>query len=202
MFSGIVQEIGVVENIKSLNEILNIEISSLELMSDLKEGDSIAVDGCCQTVVNKNKSSFVVQATEETLSKTNFKNLKIGSKVNLESALKLGDKINGHLVTGHIDTVGEISDVLSFFDNKIIKITFPASLKNFIAPKGSITVNGVSLTVIEVEKSEFSFTLIPYTRDNTNLGFLNSGDTVNLEVDLVSRYLVNYMDNAKVLTHQ
>lgn len=231
MFSGIVQEIGIVKNIKSSKGILNIEITSSELIKDLKEGDSIAVDGCCQTVIElrtgetanrrdgdfsseikfapsplrPTADSFFIQATEETLSKTNFKNLKIGSRVNLESALKLGDKINGHLVTGHIDMAGEISDVLSSYDNKIVKINFPSELKNHIAPKGSICVNGVSLTVVGVglkptcTNNEFSFTLIPYTRDNTNLGLIKIGDLVNLEIDLISRYLVNYLENTKTL---
>ncbi len=199
MFSGIVQEIGTVKNINSSSGILNIEISCSELIKDLKEGDSVSVDGCCETIVKTTSSSFIVQATGETLNKTNFKSLKKDSKINLEAALKIGDKINGHLVTGHIDTTGEVSDVLSSYDNKIVKIVFPLEFKNYIAAKGSITVNGVSLTVIDVKNNEFSFTLIPYTRDNTNLGLIKEGDLVNLEVDLISRYLVNYMENTKTL---
>ena len=199
MFSGIVQEIGTVKNINSSSGILNIEISCSELIKDLKEGDSVSVDGCCETIVKTTSSSFIVQATGETLNKTNFKSLKKDSKINLEAALKIGDKINGHLVTGHIDTTGEVRDVLASYDNKIVKIVFPLEFKNYIAAKGSITVNGVSLTVIDVKNNEFSFTLIPYTRDNTNLGLIQEGDLVNLEVDLISRYLVNYMENTKTL---
>ena len=202
MFSGIVQEIGIIKNVQFLSGILNIEISCDELIKDLKEGDSIALDGCCQTVVKKNDSSFIIQATEETLSKTNFKSFKISSKVNLESSLTLGDKINGHLVTGHIDATGKVSKILSSGDNIIVKITFPVELKSHIAPKGSISVNGISLTVIDVINTEFSFSLIPYTRNNTNLGLIKEGDLVNLEVDLVSRYLVNYMENTKTLVHK
>ncbi len=200
MFSGIVQEIGTVEMLYrsvSTDEILELTISSKRLINDLKIGSSIAINGCCQTVVEKDKNSFKVQATAETLKKTNFLNLKSGSKVNLEPPLKLGETIDGHLVSGHIDTVGEVLDIFLSGENKIIKISFSKEYKQYIAPKGSITVNGVSLTVINSKYNEFTFTLIPFTRDNTNLGLLKTGDLVNLEVDLVSKYLVNYLESKK-----
>lgn len=197
MFSGIVQDIGTVEDIKSKNDLLEITISSKRLINDLQISDSVAVDGCCLTVteIRKEKSSFKVQVTDETISKTNFSKLKLGSKVNLEPSLKVGDNLGGHLVLGHIDSTGEVSDVLSFNGNKIIKISFSKELNDFIAQKGSIAVNGVSLTVIESKNNNFSFTLIPYTSDNTNLGLIKAGDPVNLEVDLISRYLINYLRN-------
>ena len=195
MFSGIVQEIGTVLNIESVNGLMEITLSAKDLTSQIQTGDSIAINGCCQTVVEKNNKSFKVQATSETLSKTNFCKLKIGSKVNLETPLKFGGKIDGHLMSGHIDSTGEVSNILSQDENKTIEILFPKELKKLIANKGSISINGVSLTVIEVKNSKFTFSLIPYTRDNTNLGLLKTGDLVNLEADLISRYLVNYLEN-------
>ncbi|OGI19582.1 MAG: riboflavin synthase subunit alpha [Candidatus Melainabacteria bacterium RIFCSPHIGHO2_02_FULL_34_12] len=197
MFSGIVQEIGIIEKLEYKNNILEISVLSKTPLKDLKLGDSIAIDGCCQTVTETNNNSFKVQATQETIEKTNFKFLQKGSKINLEPSLKLGDNIGGHFVTGHIDTTGKVSDINTFGENKIVKIIFPSELSDFIASKGSVTVNGVSLTVIELKNCEFSFTLIPFTRDNTNLGFIKINDPVNLEIDIVSRYLVNYLRNNK-----
>ena len=199
MFTGIVKEIGIVENIEQKNGLLELTISCSDLIKDLEAGDSVAIDGCCQTVVGKHASvhCFKVQATEETLQKTNFKDFKISSKVNLEAPLRIGDKLSGHLVSGHIDGTGEVSNILTFEENKIIRISFQDNLRDFIAPKGSISVNGVSLTVIDIKKNQFSFTLIPFTSKNTNLGLIKIGDLVNLEVDLVSRYLVNYLEGSK-----
>lgn len=197
MFSGIVQEAGIIKDLRSNNGILEITVSSKDL--NLKIGNSIAVDGCCLTVVKAMPQFFVIQVTGETLQKTNFQNLKIGSMVNLEPSLSFGDKLDGHLVSGHIDSTGEVTQLIQEGDNIILKISHPRELKNFIAQKGSITVNGVSLTVIESKNNAFTFTLIPYTRDNTNLGLLKEGDLVNLEVDLVSRYLVNYLENTNAV---
>ncbi|OGI10225.1 MAG: riboflavin synthase subunit alpha [Candidatus Melainabacteria bacterium RIFCSPLOWO2_02_FULL_35_15] len=198
MFSGIVQEIGIIKDIGMKNRILELTISSKHLINDLKIGSSIAVNGCCLTVVECSPAkTFKVQVTEETLKKTNFLNLKSGLKVNLESSLKLGETIDGHLVSGHIDTVGEVSDICSSGENKIIKISYSSEYGKYIAPKGSISVNGVSLTIIESKNDKFDFTLIPFTRDNTNLGLLKAGDLVNLEIDLISRYVVNALESTR-----
>lgn len=199
MFSGIVQEIGVVDKVESQSGISEITIGCNEIIKSIKPGDSVSVNGCCQTVVLKNDKSFSVQATDETLQKTNFQKLQKGSKVNLEDSLRLGDKICGHLVSGHVDDSGIVSDILSFGENKVIKISFPKKLSDYIAAKGSVSVNGVSLTVIDSKDGEFNFTLIPFTRDNTNLGNLKIGDHVNLEVDIISRYVVNCLNNNKAL---
>lgn len=196
MFSGIVQEVGKAQNLEFRNGLLELTIFYNNLDS-VQIGDSISVDGCCLTVTEVTQSSFKVQVTEETLEKTTFKNLTNGSKINLEPSLRLGDKICGHLVSGHVDTSGEVLSIESekLNENTIIKVKYSNNLRSFIAPKGSITVNGVSLTVVESKDNVFSFTLIPFTRDNTNLGLIKVGDHVNLEVDLISRYLVNYMEN-------
>ena len=220
MFSGIVKEIGTVKNLESKNGILELTISSEQVIKELQEGSSVAVNGCCLTVIREpyivarddsqctndnTQATFVVQATQETLQKTNFLNLQINSKVNLESSLKLGETIDGHLVSGHVDTTGEVSDILLSGENKIVKISYSGDYGKYIAPKGSIAVNGVSLTVIESKevglKPAFTLTLIPFTRDNTNLGLLKIGDLVNLEVDLISRYVVNYIGSIKSIAN-
>ena len=205
MFSGIVQEIGIVQKLESKNGILELTISSSKFQ-DLEIGSSIAVNGCCQTVVKvaspESRITFVVQATDETVKKTNFSFFKPNSKVNLECSLKINEKLDGHLVLGHIDTTGTVIELRSFGENTVVKISFPGEYRKYIAPKGSIAVNGVSLTVVDVEKDNFSFTLIPFTRDNTNLGMMVSGDAVNLEIDLISRYLINYLENSKELIKQ
>ena len=208
MFSGIVQEVGIIQSLEFKNGLLELIVFSNKL-TDIQIGDSIAVDGCCLTAIETMQSPisnsqllFKVQVTEETLEKTNLGNLKNGSKVNLEPSLRLGDKICGHLVSGHVDTCGEILSIEceKCNDNMIVKIKYPFELRTFLASKGSITVNGVSLTVIESKDNIFSFTLIPFTRDNTNLGLIKVSDHVNLEIDLVSRYLVNYLEREKLET--
>lgn len=199
MFSGIIKELGEINNLSFSDGLLELTILSKEIIKEISIGDSISINGCCQTVVEFNKNTFKVQATQETLEKTNFKELKIGSKVNLESSLKFNSSIDGHLVSGHIDTVGEISNIEKSEDNTLIEVVYPEQISKYIAPKGSIAVNGVSLTVISSKTGKFTFTLIPFTRDNTNLGLINSGDLVNLEVDLLSRYLVNYIEKSKEL---
>ena len=196
MFSGIVQEIGTVKALEEKQGLLEITISHSK--QNVQIGDSVAIDGCCQTVVWKSDSTFTVQAAEETLKKTNFHLFQEGTKVNLEPALKVGSSLDGHLVSGHIDTCGKVVEILKNNENQIIKISFPKELNKFISSKGSISINGVSLTVIDVKQSIFSFTLIPFTRDNTNLGLIKIDDLVNLEVDLVSRYLVNYLESNKI----
>lgn len=196
MFSGIVQECGIVDTVKFVNSLLEITVLSNKVINSLKIGDSVAINGCCQTVVEKNNKFFKVQATQETLSKTNFLKLSKGSKINLEPSIKLNDKLDGHLVLGHIDSTGEVLDTLSCDGNKIVKISFLLKLNKFLAPKGSITVNGVSLTIQDVKNDTFTFTLIPYTSCNTNLGLIKRGDLVNLEVDVIARYLVNYLESS------
>ncbi len=197
MFSGIIKEAGTISNLEFKDGLLEISVSFNKL-TNVQAGDSIAINGCCLTVTRTSQSSFIVQATEETLQKTNLKYLEINSTINLEPSLRLGDKLDGHLVLGHIDALGKTLSIEKSDENIIVKIYYPPELTGFIAPKGSITVNGVSLTVIESKDSIFSFTLIPYTRDNTNLGLLKIGDAVNLEIDVLSRYLINYLESRRV----
>ncbi|MBI1858545.1 MAG: riboflavin synthase [Candidatus Melainabacteria bacterium] len=199
MFSGIVKTTGKVKELLEKDGILEIAITSNDLLNELKIGDSVAIDGCCQTVVEVTGDSFKVQAVNETLNKTNFRSYMKDTVVNLEPSLKVNDKLDGHLVSGHVDSVGEVVNIQNKGENYVVTVNHPPSLSSFIAPKGSIAVNGISLTVVDSAGDSFSFSLIPYTKENTNLKDVHVGMKVNLEVDLVSRYLVNYLEKSKQL---
>jgi len=199
MFSGIVKTTGKVKELLEKDGILGIAITSNDLLNELKIGDSVAIDGCCQTVVEVTGDSFKVQAVNETLNKTNFRSYIKDTVVNLEPSLKVNDKLDGHLVSGHVDSVGEVVNIQNKDENYVVTVNHPPSLSSFIAPKGSIAVNGISLTVVDSAGDSFSFSLIPYTKEHTNLKDVHVGMKVNLEVDLVSRYLVNYLEKSKQL---
>ena len=218
MFTGVVKDVGEVKSVEKKLDGVYFVIESL-LSSGFKIGDSVAVNGVCQTVLSTNviedafeTGSFVVQAIPETLNVTNFGELKEGSAVNLEPALKLNDGIDGHLVQGHVDCMGNILDVVGMGNgegkNKVqadedgvcVQIEYPKSIDEFIVYKGSISVNGVSLTISKVgtlegvksDSSEycnyFEVSLIKHTLENSNFGSLKIGDNVNLEIDMMARY--------------
>jgi len=190
MFTGIIQEIGKVKKIEKGSHGLSFEIESNIVIKDKKIGDSISVNGACLTVVEINNNKFKFDVIEETLAKTNLKNLQIDDEVNLESALKFNQGIDGHLVQGHIDCEG----VVEKFENPILTIKFPSEIAECLAFKGSITVNGVSLTISDLQLDNFSVSLIPHTIKSTNLKNLKKGHKVNLEIDLIARYLKNMLE--------
>ena len=198
MFTGIINHIGNIQNLShSSNQDLLITIQlPHQTNRNLEIGCSIACDGACLTLVRQELSNLFFQASPETLDKTNIKNWQIGDKINLEFALRMGDELGGHLVSGHIDDVVQIkkinpvnNDSWQFF------IELPQNLKKFIAPKGSVVLNGVSLTVNEVLDDYFSVNIIKHTFDNTNFSDLKIGDYLNLEVDLIARYLDKLIAN-------
>lgn len=201
MFTGIIKEQGIVKSVKLSGDVVELNISCQQVFKKLSIGDSIAINGCCLTVVelDSKTSIFKTQITKETINRTDFCGLKEGMSVNLEPALNFNGKVDGHIVTGHIDCTGRVLAINSEKNDVVVKILFPEEYKSFIAPKGSISVNGVSLTVIDSDINSFSFTLIPFTKDNTNLGLLKVGDLVNLEMDLVSRYVVNCLKYSSTL---
>lgn len=185
MFTGIIKEIGFLKNkIKHSKAVFDLEIACKKIKP--KAGDSIAVNGVCLTVVKKTNTGFWTNVVSETFKKTNLKFLNTNSPVNLEPALKMNDKFDGHFVTGHIDDIGT---VLKISARELI-ISFPKNLSKFIAKKGSVALNGVSLTVAKVQKNKLSVALIPFTNKNTNLGILKKGDKVNIEIDIIARYLI------------
>lgn len=187
MFSGIIAAVGRITHLTPREVGLRLHVDAGKLViDDVALGDSIAHNGVCLTVVGKEGNSFMVDVSPETLSCT--VGLDAPGPVNLEKALRLNDVIGGHLVSGHVDGVGEVLRFDPVGDNRLLEIRAPQELAKFIARKGSIVVDGTSLTTNEVKGSDFSINLIPHTLENTTLGALQAGSKVNLEVDLVARY--------------
>lgn len=187
MFTGIVTAIGKVKEARASRGGLRITVDSGKLgLRDVSIGDSIAVSGVCLTVVAKRSRDFEADVSAETLACTS--GLAKGARVNLEKALRLSDRLGGHLVSGHVDGVGRVTLVRRAGSSRVITVQAPAKLARYITRKGSVTVNGVSLTVNEVEGAAFAVNVIPHTLAETNLGGLGAGDRVNLEVDMMARY--------------
>lgn len=194
MFTGIVTDIGRVRSVRETNRDRRYEIETAFDLSTVDLGASISHSGCCLTVVEKGEGWFAVEVSGETLSKTTLGELAEGSPVNLERAAKLGDEMGGHIVSGHVDGVGEVVSVEAEGGSHRVRIRVPRPLHRVIAPKGSITVEGVSLTVNEVEDDVFGVNIIPHTWDVTTLGRLKPGSKVNLEIDMLARYLARWLE--------
>jgi riboflavin synthase len=188
MFTGIVQTVGCIEHVELHGDDVRLSISAGTLdMDGIAQGDSVAVNGVCLTVVERDARSFQVLASAETLRCT--AGLDAPGGVNLEQALRLADRLGGHLVSGHVDGMGEVTRFEPVSECMLLAIRAPHALSRYIAVKGSIAVNGVSLTVNSVAGDEFTINLIPYTLEVTTLGKLKPGSMVNLEVDLIARYV-------------
>ena len=188
MFTGIIENTGEVMAIVKDKSNLHITIKS-DIASELKIDQSVAHNGVCLTVVNRNTSSYIVTAIDETITKSNFKSLKINDKINLERAMKLGDRLDGHIVQGHVDQIGICKAIKNEDGSWVFTFEYDASTENITIEKGSISVNGVSLTVINSKNNQFSVAIIPYTFENTNFGKLKINDTVNLEFDVIGKYV-------------
>lgn len=193
MFTGIIQQKGKIKKIKKSSGLTSMLVE-LNKPMDINEGDSLNLNGVCSTITEVSKNSFEVEYMPETLQKTNISDLKDNDEINIESALKASDKLNGHLVTGHIDSTGKILEIKDEGSSKEFKISYPDEIAKYIAFKGSITVDGVSLTVSFLEDGAFSVSLIPYTLKNTTFGNKKKDDFVNIEVDIISRYLKRLFD--------
>lgn len=189
MFTGIIEETGIVKSVIKGSRSAAIKLEASLVVSDVKLGDSIAVNGICLTVVDFDSCHFTAEAMAETLDKTTLGGLKYGDKVNLERALRLSDRLGGHLVSGHVDGVGVISGQTRHDIAIVTEITYPPEIGKFLVPKGSIAIDGISLTVVDVNSKVFSVALIPHTRGITALGLKKTGDRVNLEADVIAKYL-------------
>lgn len=189
MFTGISQEIGILKS-KTANPDGS---ATVEISSKLKPaiGASVSVNGACLTVTKKTPSGFTADIIKETLKRTNLGEAKPNSKLNLEPSLRIGDELGGHFVSGHVDATCKLIKKETVKNGTIFTIELPKNLAKFVAEKGSITLNGVSLTICGVSHKSFDVAIIPFTLKNTNLGEMNVGDSVNMEVDLLARYIHN-----------
>jgi riboflavin synthase len=196
MFTGIITDIGRVRAVRDTNRDRRFEVATGFDLASLDIGASVSHAGCCLTVVEKGSDWFAVEVSGETLSKTTLGDWAEGTAVNLERAARVGDELGGHIVSGHVDGVGEVVSVDSEGGSRRVRVRAPRPLHRYIAPKGSITVEGVALTVNEVEDDVFGVNLIPHTWEVTTLGGLKPGSRVNLEIDMLARYLARWRETA------
>lgn len=194
MFTGIIEEIGYVKRINQQSRSAQIEIKADKVLGDVAVGDSIAVNGVCLTVVAFDSQHFTADVMPETVSKTNLRELKPGSPVNLERALQLGGRLGGHIVQGHVDAIGTIVEKQILEIAIIYRIATEPELLQYVVPKGSVAIDGVSLTVVDVFQDSFTVSLIPHTAHETVLGEKKPGDRVNLESDIIGRYVKHLMN--------
>lgn len=190
MFTGIVEELGIIQAIERGEKSARFYIQSSSVLDDAKEGDSISINGCCLTIVQRNSHQYTCDVVQETLHRTNLKHLKAGDRVNLERAVRYQDRMGGHLVQGHIDETGTILSKDALGDGSWwMTIKASPQVMRYLIFKGSIAIDGVSLTIADLNDETFSFAMIPYTAQMTTLGFKQIGELVNLEIDLMAKYV-------------
>jgi riboflavin synthase len=193
MFTGIVEQVGVVASLIRGQQSAKLMIAAPKIFEDLKVGDSVAVDGCCLTVTHERRGFAEFDISAESLKRTTLGELRIGSKVNLERALMLSSRLGGHLVTGHIDGVGEIRSKIARAEGVELQLSVPSDLLQYLVVKGSLALDGISLTVADFRDGLVVLSIVPQTLKATNLGQRNVGDRLNLEVDLLSKYIEKHL---------
>ena len=198
MFTGLVEETGTVTRVAERPEGRRLWIQAVAVLDDAEVGHSLAVNGCCLTVTELDPERFAVEAVPETLRRTTLGHLVPGDRVNLERSLRLDQRLGGHLVQGHVDGMGEVRSLLPEGEGRRLVLEIPAPLARFVAEKGSLAVDGVSLTVASASGTRCEIALIPHTLDATIAGSYTAGTRVNLEVDLVARYLARLLDEAGI----
>jgi riboflavin synthase len=189
MFNGIIEEMGVVDRINRRRNLSILKVRAQKILKGTKAGDSIAVNGVCLTVTDVAAHTLTFDLMKETLVRTSLGGLKPAARVNLERALRVGGRISGHFVTGHIDGVAVIQDRIDKTNDTDLRVSLAKELARYIVPKGSVCLDGVSLTVGEVKAAFFSVYLIPFTKEVTTLGFAKNGDKVNIETDILAKYI-------------
>ncbi|MDX1641140.1 MAG: riboflavin synthase [Balneolaceae bacterium] len=194
MFTGIIEEVGIIQQVSQMDGGKEFTIEA-PFTNEVHIDESIAVNGVCLTVVSFDDTSFRVQAVNETLSKTNLGSLKKGDPINLERSLTLDKAVEGHMVQGHVDTTGSITKIQKDGADLLITVQFPKEFTDYIVGRGSIAIDGISLTIAREEDNECTVAIIPYTWDHTNLHSKKEGDTVNLEFDIFGKYIVKYLRN-------
>lgn len=188
MFTGIIETLGIIRDIKNEGDNLHITVSS-SITDELKIDQSVAHNGVCLTVVAINNNEYTVTAIKETILKTNLSEWRVGNFVNLERAMKLGDRLDGHIVQGHVDQTGECISIEEANGSWYFTFEYDSKLNNITIEKGSITVNGVSLTVLNSKDNQFSVAIIPYTYEHTNFNSFSVGSKINLEFDVIGKYV-------------
>ena len=199
MFSGIVEEKGIVQKIERKENLIVLSVKAKKVLRGIKIGDSISTDGVCLTVTKFKKDVFTFDIMKETMDKTTLKYLEVGSKVNLEGALRVNDRLGGHFVSGHIDGVGIIKKRISMENYEEFQVTIPKKLARYLAAKGSVCIDGISLTLGEVKGNMFSVYIIPHTLKVTTLGFKKDKDKVNIETDLLAKYILSAREQDLIL---
>lgn len=197
MFTGIIEETGTVKDFKLFSENAEISVNCTKVLENTKIGDSISINGVCQTVVNLTENGFSAEVSKETLNVTNFSELKKGEKVNLERALTLNERIGGHFVSGHVDNVATFVSATknsNFYD---MNFEVTKEVARYIVKKGSIAINGISLTVADIQDNLVKVAVIPHTFENTNLSCLKSGQKINIETDIFAKYIEKFLLNEK-----
>ncbi|MFO7444843.1 MAG: riboflavin synthase [Ignavibacteriaceae bacterium] len=195
MFTGLVEETGILKDKIAAGEGYRLVFKADKVMSDLEIGSSVAINGCCLTVVDLQPGTFAVDTIEETLKKTNLGSLKTGSRVNLERPLKTDARLGGHFVLGHVDTTGKVEEVKELSSSHFVKISFPEGFGKYLIYVGSVAIDGVSMTVAELSGNTFSVGIIPHTWQETIFSDKKPGDTVNLEFDVLGKYVERIMEN-------
>ena len=194
MFTGIIEEVGEVVQLKKDKENIHITVK-INFCSELRIDQSLAHNGVCLTVVDLDENSYTVTAIKETIDKSNFGDLKIGDKINLERAMVLGDRLDGHIVQGHVDQVAKCTEIKELEGSWFFTFEYDEKLQNLTIEKGSITINGVSLTVVNSEKNSFGVAIIPFTYEHTNFNKIRINDLVNLEFDVIGKYVAKLLSN-------
>ena len=200
MFTGIIEEIGQIKGIKKGEKSLKLLIGANKILEDVKIGDSISTNGVCLTVTDISKSTFEVDVMNETIKRSNINDLSLGSRVNLERALKLGNRFDGHIVSGHIDGIGEIASLIKDGNSTLVSIKATLNILRYIVEKGSVAIDGTSLTVVYVDEFMFKVSIIPHTAKESTLLNKNLGQTVNIECDVIGKYVERLLkfDNLKI----
>jgi riboflavin synthase len=199
LFTGIVEELGTVERIEQQTDAVRLTVRATAVLEDAALGDSIAVNGCCLTVAERTGETWTADVMAETLAKTGLGALVAGDRVNLERAVTAGTRLGGHLVQGHVDAVGHVVRREPGEHWDVVTVAMPGELAPYLVDKGSITVDGVSLTVVEAGDESFTVSLIPETLRRTTLGFREPGDAVNLEVDVIGKYVARQLEARGVI---
>jgi riboflavin synthase len=197
VFTGIIEELGTVTGLERHSDGARISIAATTVTEDTKDGDSIAVNGVCLTALGVMADGFTADVSEETLRRSTLGNLAAGSRVNLERALIFNSRLGGHLVQGHVDGRGKFIAAIQEGDFYTVRIGFPAELARYFVHKGSVSVEGISLTIAALDKDHFDLAIIPKTWELTNLSTLKPGDEVNLEVDVIAKYVEKLMNNGE-----